>query len=108
MPMTAEDLDRHRIVTYSDGPLTRITNPSWLLKSGADPKNPRRPAFRVNNILGMLRAVERGIEDHVPARWQRHAHHWLILHGRYICVARKPKCPICPIRDLCLFEEKTL
>ena len=69
--------------------------------------------FRVCNRTGLapgkdVDAVERGIEDHVPARWQRHAHHWLILHGRYICVARKPKCPICPIRDLCLFEEKTL
>lgn len=61
MPATPEDLDRHRIVTYSNGPLARITNPSWLLKSGAESKNPRRPAFRVNNILGMLRAVESGI-----------------------------------------------
>jgi endonuclease III len=43
----------------------------------------------------------------VPAEFQRHAHHWLILHGRYICVARKPRCPDCLIRDLCAFEEKT-
>ena len=61
MPKTAEDLDRHRIVVYSDGPLSRITNPSWLLTSGAESRNPRRPAFKVNNILGMLRAVESGI-----------------------------------------------
>ncbi len=61
MPTVPEDLDRHRIITYSDGPLSRITNPSWLLKSGADLNTPRRPAFRVNNILGMLRAVESGI-----------------------------------------------
>jgi DNA-binding transcriptional LysR family regulator len=76
-PMTAEDLDRHRIITYSDGPLSRITNPSWLLQSGAESKNPRRPAFKVNNILGMLRAVESGIgiaalpdyiiQDHINA-----------------------------------------
>ena len=52
-------------------------------------------------------AVERAIEDNVPAEFQLHAHHWLILHGRYICVARKPKCGICPIRDLCLYEDKT-
>jgi endonuclease III len=53
-------------------------------------------------------AIERAIEDHVPARFQQHAHHWLILHGRYICTARKPKCSICPIAADCLFTEKTL
>ena len=53
-------------------------------------------------------AVERAIEDNVPVEFQQHAHHWLILHGRYICVARKPKCGACIIRDLCPFEEKTL
>ena len=52
-------------------------------------------------------AVERAIEDNVPAEFQLHAHHWLILHGRYICTARKPKCGICPIRDDCLYEDKT-
>ncbi|HBG99769.1 MAG TPA: endonuclease III, partial [Rhodobacteraceae bacterium] len=52
-------------------------------------------------------AVERGIEDRVPAEFQQHAHHWLILHGRYICRARKPACAACPIRDLCPYEEKT-
>ncbi|QFU07824.1 Endonuclease III [Rhodobacteraceae bacterium THAF1] len=52
-------------------------------------------------------AVERAIEDNVPAEYQLHAHHWLILHGRYTCVARKPKCPACLIRDLCPYEEKT-
>ena len=68
--------------------------------------------FRVGNRSGIApgrdeMAVERAIEDHVPAEYQLHAHHWLILHGRYICVARKPKCGSCPIADLCLFEEKT-
>ncbi len=68
--------------------------------------------FRVGNRTGIApgkdeTAVERAIEDNVPAEFQLHAHHWLILHGRYICVARKPKCGICPIRDLCLYEEKT-
>ena len=52
-------------------------------------------------------AVERAIEDNVPAPYQLHAHHWLILHGRYVCVARRPRCPSCLIRDLCPFEEKT-
>ena len=52
-------------------------------------------------------AVERAIEDNVPAPYQLHAHHWLILHGRYTCVARKPKCLACLIRDLCPYPEKT-
>ena len=68
--------------------------------------------YRVGNRTGIapgrdVEAVERALEDHVPAPFALPAHHWLILHGRYICVARKPKCGICPIRDLCLFEEKT-
>ena len=68
--------------------------------------------FRVGNRTGIapgrdVDAVERAIEDHVPAEFQLHAHHWLILHGRYICVARKPKCGACLIRDLCQFEDKT-
>lgn len=68
--------------------------------------------FRLGNRSGIAigrdeAAVERAIEDNVPAEFQLHAHHWLILHGRYICVARKPKCGICPIRDECQFEEKS-
>lgn len=68
--------------------------------------------FRVANRTGIapgrdVEAVERAIEDHVPAEYQAHAHHWLILHGRYICTARKPRCGICPIRAHCLFPEKT-
>ncbi len=52
-------------------------------------------------------AVERAIEDNVPAEYQLHAHHWLILHGRYVCLARKPRCPDCLIRDICPHPEKT-
>jgi endonuclease-3 len=52
-------------------------------------------------------AVERAIEDHIPAEFQHHAHHWMILHGRYTCKARKPVCSNCIIEDLCKFEEKT-
>ncbi len=68
--------------------------------------------FRVGNRTRIapgktVEAVERAIEDNVPVDFQQHAHHWLILHGRYICVARKPKCPACPIRDLCPYEDKT-
>ncbi len=69
--------------------------------------------FRVGNRSGIapgkdVNAVERAVEDNIPAQFQRHAHHWLILHGRYTCVARKPKCLACLIRDLCLYEEKNL
>jgi len=53
-------------------------------------------------------AVERAIEDNIPADFQHHAHHWLILHGRYTCKARKPMCANCIIRDLCPYEEKNL
>ena len=68
--------------------------------------------FRVGNRTRIapgkdVVAVERAIEDNVPVRYQRHSHHWLILHGRYTCVARKPKCPACLIRDLCPFPDKT-
>ena len=69
--------------------------------------------FRVGNRSGIapgkdVNAVERAIEDNIPTEFQRHAHHWLILHGRYHCKAKKPKCRTCLIRDLCLFEEKDL
>ena len=69
--------------------------------------------LRVGNRTGIcpgkdVVAVERAIEDNIPVDYQHHAHHWMILHGRYICVARKPKCGACHIRDLCPFEEKTL
>lgn len=68
--------------------------------------------FRVGNRSGIApgrdeAAVERAIEDNVPAEFQQHAHHWLILHGRYICLARKPRCGICPISAWCLYEDKT-
>jgi endonuclease III len=68
--------------------------------------------FRVGNRTGICPgkdevAVERGIEDNVPVEFQHHAHHWLILHGRYICTARKPKCGICPISAWCQYEDKT-
>ena len=68
--------------------------------------------FRVANRTGIapgrdVVAVERGLEDQVPAPWQLNAHHWLILHGRYVCVARKPRCPECVIANICRYKEKT-
>ena len=67
--------------------------------------------FRVANRSGIavgrsVDAVERAIEDNVPTDFQQHAHHWLILHGRYTCKARKPACGTCLIRDLCQYEDK--
>ncbi len=69
--------------------------------------------FRIGNRTGIapgkdVNAVERAIEDNVPTEFQHHAHHWLILHGRYTCKARKPDCANCLIADLCTSEEKTL
>ena len=69
--------------------------------------------FRVGNRTGIapgkdVIAVERAIEDNVPVDYQLHAHHWLILHGRYTCRARKPACGTCIIRDLCQYEDKNL
>lgn len=69
--------------------------------------------FRFGNRTGVapgktVEIVERAIEDHIPAEFQHHAHHWMILHGRYVCKARKPVCTNCIIADLCDSEEKTL
>ncbi len=68
--------------------------------------------FRVANRTGLApgatpEAVEAGLLARTPERRLRHAHHWLILHGRYICLARRPRCPVCPLRDLCRYEAKT-
>jgi endonuclease-3 len=68
--------------------------------------------FRVANRTGVapgrdVLAVERGLEDRIPAPYQMRAHHWLILHGRYRCTARRPSCGACSIADLCGYEEKT-
>ena len=68
--------------------------------------------FRVSNRTGLSPgktplAVEQGLETIVPRKWRRHTHHWLILHGRYVCKARKPDCPACAINDLCAFKDKT-
>ena len=68
--------------------------------------------FRVSNRTGLapgknVRAVEDALLKVVPDKYRQHAHHWLILHGRYTCKARKPDCPHCPIRDLCRYPDKT-
>lgn len=69
--------------------------------------------FRVANRTGLapgkdVVAVERALEDVIPCAYAVQAHHWLILHGRYVCKARKPECAACLIQDLCKFEEKTI
>lgn len=68
--------------------------------------------FRVGNRTGLapgtsVEEVERQLERRVPEEFKRHAHHWLILHGRHVCKARRPQCYECIIRDLCRFTPKT-
>ena len=69
--------------------------------------------FRVSNRTGLAPGktpleVEKRLLEVVPEKWKRRAHHWLILHGRYVCLARKPKCPECVVRELCAFKGKTV
>jgi len=68
--------------------------------------------FRVANRIGLCKttspeATEHALEKAIAEKWKLHAHHWLILHGRYVCKARKPECPRCIIRSLCEFKDKT-
>jgi endonuclease-3 len=69
--------------------------------------------FRVSNRTGLAPGknvveVERKLQKAVPDAYKQHAHHWLILHGRYVCKARKPDCPSCRVSDLCRFKAKTV
>ena len=69
--------------------------------------------FRVANRTGLAsgatpRAVEDGLMAVIPAPYRRHAHHWLLLHGRYTCIARRPRCPACVVADLCAYPDKTV
>ena len=69
--------------------------------------------FRIANRIGLADAktvdgVEQQLLKAIPSQFKLDAHHWLILHGRYICIARKPKCTECLLRDLCQFQEKNL
>ncbi len=69
--------------------------------------------FRVGNRTGLAPgktplAVEQKLEKATPPQFRQHAHHWLILHGRYVCKARKPDCPACIVNDLCRFKGKTV
>jgi endonuclease-3 len=67
--------------------------------------------FRVSNRIPLAPGktvldVELGLEKNIPEKYMLHAHHWLILHGRYVCKALKPNCPMCLISDLCRWPEK--
>ena len=69
--------------------------------------------FRVANRTGLATGktpliVEKKLEKTVPKKYRQHAHHWLVLHGRYICKARKPLCESCPIQHWCKFPSKTV
>ena len=68
--------------------------------------------FRISNRTGLAPGktpleVELKLEKRTPVKWMRHAHHWLILHGRYVCKARKPECSVCVVNDLCKYKAKT-
>ena len=69
--------------------------------------------FRLSNRTGLapgkdVRAVEDRLLKRVPAEFMQHAHHWLILHGRYVCKARKPECWGCIVADVCTYKAKTI
>lgn len=69
--------------------------------------------FRLSNRTGLapgknVLEVEQKLLKNIPSEYLHDAHHWLILHGRYVCTARKPKCPTCIVADLCDFKEKTV
>lgn len=69
--------------------------------------------FRVSNRIGLVKAktpleTEKQLMHNIPDEFKPNAHHWLVLHGRYVCVARKPHCPSCIIHDLCEYKYKTL
>lgn len=69
--------------------------------------------FRLSNRTGLapgktVRAVEDKLLKRVPAHYLQHAHHWLILHGRYVCKARKPECAACIVADVCTYKAKTI
>lgn len=71
-----------------------------------------RHVLRVANRTGLAKGdtpeeVEEGLLKVIPKKWLRHAHHWLVLHGRYVCQARLPRCPECLVRDLCAYKMKT-
>ena len=85
-----------------------VLNSIWGLPAQAVDTHIFRVANRTLIAPGKdVVAVERAIEDNVPAEAQTRAHHWLILHGRHICQARRPRCADCLIRDLCPYPEKT-
>lgn len=68
--------------------------------------------FRVSNRVGLAFGktpflVEDGLQESIPQKWRQHAHHWIILHGRYICKAKKPRCGACPVAHICTYTKKT-
>jgi endonuclease-3 len=68
--------------------------------------------FRISNRTGLapgknVDVVAKILERRTPAKYKLHAHHWLILHGRYVCTARKPRCAECKVNDLCAFKDKS-
>ena len=106
MPRTREALER------LPGVGRKTANVVMNCAFGAETFAVDTHVFRVANRTGLAPGknpaeVEAKLDRLTPQPWRRHAHHWLILHGRYVCKARKPECWRCVVRDLCRYEPKT-
>lgn len=100
------------ILTTLPGVGRKTTNVVMNTAFGAETFAVDTHIFRVGNRTGLAPGktvldVEKKLEKQTPAPFRRDAHHWLILHGRYICKARKPECWRCPVEDLCVYKPKT-
>ena len=82
-------------------------------QGGGASSTPTYSNVSINRLNSLARGttpdkVEAKLEKATPPQFKRHAHHWLILHGRYVCKARKPDCPACGVREFCAFKKKTV
>ena len=99
-------------ITTAAEVLEGLIHPGATVKRGEKTIAVDTHIFRVSNRTNLapgknVEEVEEKLEKVVPDQYKLHAHHWLILHGRYTCIARKPLCPVCVVRDLCRFKDKT-
>jgi endonuclease-3 len=106
--MSRQLLERHDGTVPDDREANVVLNAAFGQPTIAVDTHVLRVANRTGLAPGRTPLeVEQALERVVPAAYRRHAHHWLILHGRYVCLARKPKCAECPVRDLCSYQAKT-
>jgi len=97
----------------TDVSVNKATEPLFNIAFGQPTMAVDTHIFRVGNRTGLAPgkdplAVELQLEKRVPEPYRLHAHHWLILHGRYVCKARKPDCPVCVVNDICQYKAKTV